>query len=38
LKPVFADGGIDLVLFHDSMLTRRSGPIHPGPFRARRTS
>jgi hypothetical protein len=35
MKAVFADSGIDLVLFHDSMLTREPPspfPLPPSPF------
>jgi hypothetical protein len=31
MKAVFADGGIDLVLFHDSMLTREGKSLTPTP-------
>ena len=31
MKAVFADGGIDLVVFHDSMLTRECKSLTPNP-------
>jgi hypothetical protein len=31
MKAVFADGSIDLMLFHDSMLTRECKSLTPSP-------